>query len=102
MYGWYSVKQARVAGTVFYKTPTGNVVEVSMVTVEDTQDTMWDDIAFVGEVTDFDHRGMKGEMEEAGMYDEDTPLDEWCQKMEAIIAREKERQKLDKDPKRWN
>lgn len=102
MFGWYSVKQARVAGTVFYKTPSGEVVEVSSVTKDMDHGSKWDDIACVGEVTEWDHRGSKGELEEMGLTDEDMPLDEWCSKMEALIEQKKKEQALDQDPKRWN
>lgn len=52
MYGWYSQTAAEIYGSVFYSTPTGIEVEVTLVS-ESNVPPNWEDICSVGEVTDY-------------------------------------------------
>lgn len=49
-YGWYSHKQAEIAGTFLYELAKGGTVVVSQVTDTPNHGTGFDDIACVGRV----------------------------------------------------
>ena len=52
MHAWYSVKQARLAGTALWRRADGTTVEVSMVGRTKEHGTRWNDIAYLGEVVE--------------------------------------------------
>jgi hypothetical protein len=50
-YGWYSEQQKSVAGSVFYTKPSGGVVEVTEISIQNKKSpNSWNDIVCVGEV----------------------------------------------------
>lgn len=56
-YAWYSKKAARQNGTVIYRRPDGSEVEVSSVSDDPTKHGLgWDDVEYIGEVTEFVRR----------------------------------------------
>jgi hypothetical protein len=53
LYGFYSIKGASLCGHSVYKRPDGTKVNVTVVSTSATDsNTFWDDIEFVGEVTE--------------------------------------------------
>lgn len=52
--GWYSLKQAANFGSLIYRTPTGEDVEVTTITSTDDRDgILWDDLVCRGPVVDY-------------------------------------------------
>lgn len=62
LYGWYSAEQARLSGTVRYRTPFGAIVHVTAVSEDKDHKCNFQDIAFVGFVTEFINRHSWGEI----------------------------------------
>lgn len=64
MYGWFSFKQAEIAGIVEYTTTTEGSVYASEVSEDINHQSNWDDAIFLGQVVKFVRRatfGTKGE-----------------------------------------
>ena len=63
MNGWYSARQARIAGTNIYKTAEGKEVIVSMVSSLEREGhgSSWTDIVQVGVVVEYVRRESDGE-----------------------------------------
>lgn len=61
-YGWFSPKQAKVTGTIFYERADGNgEVEVTQVSDDARTPKGWDDFRAVGKVTKYLRKGAKSE-----------------------------------------
>jgi hypothetical protein len=55
IYGWFSEKaDMHATNSVYYKTKLGSIVKISSVTnTPDDSKTLWDDIEFLGELSQF-------------------------------------------------
>jgi len=102
-YGWYSVRQAKLAGTVIFRTPDGKEVECSMTSSSKEHGTGWDDIALIGEVVEYVRRGQESEIPVL-LADDPNPAkwSDWMTKMQRLIERERRETERMKDPGRWN
>ncbi len=80
MFAWYSEKQAKLGGVVRYRTANGSTVDASGVARSMTGAPQWDDVVFLGEVTDFVCRVSEGEM---GDMEDDSP-EEFLRKIQII------------------
>ena len=104
-YGWYSVRQSKICGVIVYKTADGKEVEVT--TVSPTMDHMthWDDISYVGPVTDFVRRVSFGEMGDNSEFgDGENLTDEQLQRLHNKISNALSKMKKEKATEmyRWN
>lgn len=52
-HGWYSAECASIHGGSYYKTPQGRTIRITCVTESKAHGTLWKDIKYVGEVTDW-------------------------------------------------
>lgn len=68
---WFSEKQARACGTVFYERLEGGEVEVTMVSADGNHGCKWDDMKFVGEVLDFKRVGRSDPWPSSSMHYDD-------------------------------
>jgi hypothetical protein len=106
LHAWFSVKQARLAGTVLYRDANGKTVEVSNITHDkDDHGTKWDDMAYLGEVVEFVGKGTPGELDGLNVDLNELSDEEALKvilKLGAILKRECEAREKEKDPKRWN
>jgi hypothetical protein len=101
-HGWFSIKQSKIGGTVWYKTPDGGRVECTCVTSDKSHGTKWDDIAYVGEVTEYISRASDGSLDADDLYN-DKPWDaNKIAKLEKLIRDNIQLNKKDGDPNRWN
>jgi hypothetical protein len=60
-YGWYSEKQARVAGTIIWRDSLGTKYLLSSVTNNKEHGMTWDDLHFIAVVTEFVERTSAGD-----------------------------------------
>ncbi len=60
LHGWYSEKCAKFSGTVRYRTPDGGEAVVTSVSDGPEHRLFWDDIVFVGMVTEYIGRAAMG------------------------------------------
>lgn len=95
-YAWYSVKQAKLCGSVRYRTADGVVVECTSITNSmDRSALKWSDLEFVSEVVEFVERVSDGEFDG---FDKLT-LGEQITRLGEII----QKQLADKEEeKKWN
>lgn len=100
IYGFFSATQARLTGTKRYRTVDGRTVELTLVSETEDHGCMWDDVIFVGEVAEdgFVEQASKGEFPEL----DNLPFDEFVEKWKEIYDREKRKQTISRDPKKWN
>ena len=80
MFAWFSEKQAKLGGVVRYRTANGSTVEASAVAKTKAGAPKWDDVVYLGEVTDFVCRISEGEM---GSMEDDSP-EEFLRKIQII------------------
>jgi hypothetical protein len=88
--GIFSAEGAELHGTVFYATPDGREVEVSLVCdAADIDGVNWEDKVVVGPVDKFLRPGKPGMLRLAGlMMDESGSMKEAYSKVEATIMKE--------------
>jgi hypothetical protein len=66
-HAWYSAKQAKVAGTIFYRKLDGSgEVEVSMVGRHENEPPKWPDAVYLGLVCGFVKAGQRGDLIRTG------------------------------------
>ncbi len=64
IYGWYSAKQAEIAGTFLYKTLDGGEMTVSQTTHGPVQTALFDDMKSLGKVGKFVRRTSRGSIDD--------------------------------------
>jgi hypothetical protein len=102
-HAWYSVRQAALCGTVFYRTLDGKEVECSMVSDTEDHRSGWEDIAYIGQVRECIRRGAEGDMPDPDFdYKDGLASRNWMSKMQSLIEREQRAAEVARDPKRWN
>lgn len=92
MFAWFSQKQAKLGGVVRYRTANGSTVDASAVAKTKAGAPNWDDVIYLGEVTDYVCRLSEGEM---GDMEDDSP-EEFLRKVQIIhgIYKQPEKSKL--------
>ena len=97
-YGFYSVRQAKVGGTVWYWSIDGSLIEVTQVDAREDYVSRWDDMVCLGEVTTFVRRGSKGTLDDIG----EEPSEENIRKLLAHCEEGKREEDRCKKKERWN
>lgn len=61
MHAWYSPQMAKHCGTAIYAREDGSEVHVTVVNQTPNHGCKWDDLEYIGEVSHWVRRGLKGE-----------------------------------------
>ena len=101
LYAWFSLTHSRLGGILRYRTPQGNIVQLTSLSPTENHCLKWDDVVFVGMVlkNGFVDNLTRGEVDE---LEEDMPLPEFARKVADIFERETKRMNNSRDPLRWN
>lgn len=67
-HAWFSKQQAKLVGTVFYKTPHAGLIEVTCVSSGPNSGCSWPDMTYLGVVSDFASRGNHGSLNFEGLF----------------------------------
>jgi hypothetical protein len=104
MHGWYSVQQAKLGGSLYYTTPKGGRVEVTVVSETMDHGCYWDDLAYVGEVVSaISGTRTYGELGDPMKLDTDPKgVMEASLRLLRIAEKQLREKAQGKDPKRWN
>lgn len=97
MFGFYSVKQAKMSGVYLYSTDDGKEVEITHISTSMEHGTKWDDIAFVGKVVDLIRKVSNGKLDM-------VPKEHGPDRLNMLIAITKEAIEEEEKQKshRWN
>lgn len=89
MFAWFSEKQSKLGGVVRYRTVNGSTVDASAVAKTADAIPQWDDVIYLGEVTEFVERLSDGEMSD---MENDSP-EEFLRKVRIINGTYKQTEK---------